>query len=70
MSLEREVGEIHTKVNSILTMLESGKRDVEEIEDRVNKIEKWQHMIIGGFTAAGGAVGAVSTKIFDKLAGL
>lgn len=62
MSLEREVGEIHTKVDHLVNLMEKQNGRVTKLEDQVSGLRRWQAMIIGGFTAVGSGIGAIFTK--------
>jgi uncharacterized membrane protein len=64
MSIEREVGEIHTKVDHLINMLGEQSDRVSELEADVNSLRRWQAYVIGIFTAVGAGVGGVVGKFF------
>lgn len=63
MSLDREIGEIHTKVDQLIGLVEKQNGRVGKLEEQVNGLRRWQAMIIGGFTAVGTGIGSLFTKI-------
>lgn len=61
--LNREVGEIHTKVDNIINLLEPMDDRLKKTENKVEALRRWQAWIIGIFTSAGAGVGATIHKI-------
>ena len=65
MTVERELGEIHTKVNNILELVEKQDGRVERLEEQVSTMRRWQAFVIGLFTTAGTGIGT----LFGKFSG-
>lgn len=61
-SLDREVGEIHTKVDHLITLVEKQNGRVTKVEEQVSKIRRFQSYMIGIFTAIGTGTGALFHK--------
>ena len=62
MSLEREVGEIHTKVDHLVALVEKQNGRVGKLEGQVSILRRWQYFVVGAFTAAGTGLGAIISK--------
>ena len=60
--MEREVGEIHTKVDHLISLVEKQNGRVSKLEDQVSGIRRWQAYFIGLMTAAGTGVGTFIGK--------
>ena len=63
MTLEREVGEIHTKVDHLIDLVGKQNGRVVKLEDQVGTLRRWQALVIGAFAAAGTGLGAAISKI-------
>lgn len=62
MTIEREVGEIHTKVDHLIELVRKQNGRVTKLEDQVGTLRRWQALVIGAFAAAGTGIGATITK--------
>lgn len=64
MAIEREVGEIHTKVDHLIVLVEKQNGRVSKLEDQVSGIRRWQAAVIGAVTAVSSGVGVAISKVF------
>ena len=60
--LNREVGEIHTKVDHLITLVEKQSDRVSTVENQVGNIRRFHAYIVGGFTAVGTGIGSMIHK--------
>ena len=61
--LNREVGEIHTKVDHLIGLVEKQNGRVTKLEEKVGGLRRWQAAIMGVFMAAGTGLGSLLHKI-------
>lgn len=61
--INREVGEIHTKVDHLIKLVEKQNSRVSTLEGEVSSLRRWQAAVVGGFTAIGTGIGAFLTKM-------
>jgi hypothetical protein len=62
-----KLGELISDVKHIRITLENhvdaNDSRVTDLENKVDSIQKWQHIVIGAFTAAGATLGLVGEKL-------
>ena len=61
--LNREVGEIHTKVDNIIILLEPMQSRIQETETKIEALRRWQSWVIGVTATVGTGLGIVAHKI-------
>lgn len=64
MTIERELGELHTKVDHLIELVGKQNGRVGDLEEDVHGLRRWQSYIIGIFTAAGTGLGAALSRLF------
>lgn len=67
MSLEREIGEIHTKVDNIVKLLEKQNGRLAKVENKVVTLEKWQSLVLGAFATCGAIIGVFTEEVVTAI---
>lgn len=59
---EQEWGELRSDVKHILIQVEKQNGRVGKLEEQVGALRRWQMLVIGIFTTAGGGIGTLIGK--------
>jgi hypothetical protein len=62
-SVERSLGRLEGKVDSIIKSLEDGSEIMARLESRTAVLERWQSRIMGGAVVAGFVAGFIAKLI-------
>lgn len=57
-----EFGALRSDVKNIIAMLEKQNGRVAKLEEQVGALRRWQMLVVGLFTAAGGGIGTFIGK--------
>lgn len=59
-SIERTLGRLEGKMDSVIESLKEGREVMEALDSRTAKLERWQSRVMGGAAVAGFVAGIVA----------